>query len=90
MGVRPQEDRMPKPDPDANPAPRRHKASGPRGRRTGSAAGNGRAERRTAAADESNRSVADTQDPRAERRLDEGLGETFPASDPVSVYRGAD
>lgn len=29
--------------------------------------------------------VADNQDPRAENALDEGLKETFPASDPVSI-----
>ncbi len=33
---------------------------------------------------------ADASDPEDEDRLDEGLDETFPASDPVSVYRGAD
>ncbi len=29
-------------------------------------------------------------EPQVERRLDEGLGETFPASDPVSINPGAD
>jgi hypothetical protein len=33
---------------------------------------------------------ADASDPEAEDRLDEGLDETFPASDPVSIFRGAD
>jgi len=33
---------------------------------------------------------ADASDPDTEDRLDAGLDETFPASDPVSIYRGAD
>ncbi len=33
---------------------------------------------------------APERDPHTERQLDEGLGETFPASDPVSINPGAD
>ncbi|MGI8839210.1 MAG: primosomal protein [Caulobacteraceae bacterium] len=33
---------------------------------------------------------APDKEPKVERRLDEGLGETFPASDPVSINPGAD
>jgi hypothetical protein len=32
----------------------------------------------------------DTSDPHTERQLDNGLKETFPASDPVSISPGAD
>jgi hypothetical protein len=34
--------------------------------------------------------TADASDPHEEQRLDSGLDETFPASDPVSISRGAD
>lgn len=33
---------------------------------------------------------ADASDPHVEENLDSGLDETFPASDPVSISRGAD
>ena len=36
------------------------------------------------------RKPASAADRRQEQRLDEGLDETFPASDPVSVYHGVD
>lgn len=34
--------------------------------------------------------VADNRDPHTEKNLDEGVEETFPASDPVSISPGAD
>ena len=34
--------------------------------------------------------VADERDPKTEKKLDKGLEETFPASDPVSISPGAD
>ncbi len=34
--------------------------------------------------------MADASDPHVEENLDEGIEETFPASDPVSISRGAD
>jgi len=34
--------------------------------------------------------VQDDRDPHTERNLDDGLEETFPASDPVSISPGAD
>ena len=34
--------------------------------------------------------VPDERDPHTERNLDEGIEETFPASDPVSISPGAD
>ena len=34
--------------------------------------------------------VKDDRDPHTERNLDDGLEETFPASDPVSISPGAD
>jgi hypothetical protein len=33
---------------------------------------------------------ADASDPHTEENLDQGLDETFPASDPVSIHPGAD
>ena len=34
--------------------------------------------------------VADQRDPHTEKNLDDGIEETFPASDPVSISPGAD
>ena len=34
--------------------------------------------------------VADKRDPHTEKNLDDGIEETFPASDPVSISPGAD
>jgi len=34
--------------------------------------------------------VEDTRDPHTEKNLDDGVEETFPASDPVSISPGAD